>query len=303
MKKLIKICFILWLCLALLASASTLAVGKGIFHFALTRERNTAYNEAHLGTWLSKNSDEVFTTSEDGLNLHAHLKINPFAEGKYAIICHGYKGNATNMSVYAKRLYDLGFTVLCPNARAHGKSEGELIGMGYLERRDILTWIREIISRDPSAQILLFGVSMGGATVLFTSGESDLPENVRAVVSDCAFTSVYDEVGNVMRGYVPFLPSFPFVNGGSIVCMLGGGYSFIKASCVLAVQNSRTPTLFIHGSKDTFVPFYMLDSLYENAKCEKQRLVIDGAGHAAAQGTDPELYWATIKEFINNHFI
>jgi len=303
LKKFLKTCLIFYLCLFFAGTVSFFAVGNVICRVALARKPDTAYTDAEYGRWIAETGTDIFLTSEDGLTLHGHYRENPDADGKYAIVCHGYTGNATNMSVYAKEFFSMGFSVLCPNARAHGKSEGELVGMGYLERRDIIGWINEIIKNDPSAQILLFGVSMGGATVLFTSGEKDLPENVKAVVSDCAFTSVYDEVGNVMRRYVSFLPSFPIVDSGSVVCELKGGYSFRDASCVKAVKKSTTPTLFIHGAADTFVPFYMLDILCENAACEKQKLVVDSAGHGDSRKTAPTLYWNTVKNFIENKFV
>lgn len=303
MKKFLKAILKAYLCLLLIGTVLFFAVGNGICRFALARKPDTAYTETEYSRWIAQGSEDIYITSEDGLTLHGHYRKNPEAYGKYAIICHGYTGNATNMSAYAKELYTMGFSVLCPNARAHGRSEGELVGMGYLERRDIIGWINEIIKNDPSAEILLFGVSMGGATVLFTSGEDDLPDNVKAVISDCAFTSVYDEVGNVMRRYVSFLPRFPIVDSGSVVCELKGGYSFRDASCTAAVERSKTPTLFIHGSKDSFVPFYMLDILYENAACEKEKLVVDGAGHGDSCKTAPDLYWNTIKSFTENYFI
>ena len=303
MKKIIKRLIISYVCLCVLGTASFFAVGNGIYSFALLRDGKPGYSTKEENRWIAQGSEDLYITSEDRLRLHAHLKKNPGADGKYAIVCHGSSGNATTMSAWARELYSMGFNVLCPNARAHGKSEGNVTGMGYLEKRDIILWINEIIRNDPTAQILLFGVSMGGATVLFTSGEKDLPDNVKAIVSDCAFTRVYEEFGNVIRGYVPFLPSFPVVDAASVVCEIKGGYSFRDASCVKAVKKSDTPTLFIHGSADTFVPFYMLDTLYNNASCEKGKLVIDGAGHADARETDPELYWSAVNDFINNNFI
>lgn len=301
--KIIKRLFIVYICLCILGTTGFFAMGNVIFSFGLLTDGEPGYSSKQENRWIAQQSEDLYISSEDGLKLHAHLKQSPIAYGKYAIICHGYSGNATTMSAWAKELYGMGFNVLCPNARAHGKSEGRVTGMGYLERRDIILWINEIIKREPTAQILLFGVSMGGATVLFTSGERDLPENVKAVVSDCAFTRVYEQFGNVIRGYVPFLPDFPVVDSASVVCEIRGGYSFRDASCVKAVKKSDTPTLFIHGSKDTYVPFYMLDTLYKNAKCEKERLVIEGAGHADARETNPELYWSTISEFISNYFM
>ena len=42
--------------------------------------------------------------------------------------------------------------------------------------------IDEIQKMDKDAEILLFGTSMGGATVLFASGEKDLSSSVKAVI-------------------------------------------------------------------------------------------------------------------------
>lgn len=302
MKKFSKRFVISYLILCIIGTVSFFAVGNGIYTYALERRGNSgAYTEEENNRWLVRNSADKYITSEDGLTLHAHFAENPSSAGKYVIICHGYSGKATAMSPHAKKFYDMGFSVLTPNARAHGKSQGNVTGMGYLERRDIILWINEILKTDPNAEILLYGISMGGATVLFTSGEDDLPSNVKAVVSDCAFTRVYEEFGNVVRGYVPFVPDFPIVDSISVVCEIKGGYSFRDASCIEAVRKSSTPTLFIHGSNDTFVPFYMLDELYTNAACTKEKLIVEGAGHAASDTTNPALYWGTIENFTNKY--
>lgn len=302
MKKILKRLLIGYICLCIIGTVSFFAVGNGIFRFSLTRKSTSDYKSYDSKRWIVKTASDMYITSEDGLTLHGHFAENPSAESRYAIVCHGYSGNAATMSSYSKKLYDMGFSVLNPNARAHGKSQGNVTGMGYLERRDIILWINEIIKLDPEAEILLFGVSMGGATVLFTSGENDLPANVRAVISDCAFTRVYEQFGSVIRGSVPFLPNFPIVDSASVACEIRGGYSFRDASCINAVKRSRTPTLFIHGSADTYVPFYMLNILYKNAACEKEKLVIDGAGHADAASVNSELYWETVKSFTDKYF-
>ena len=95
------------------------------------------------------------------------------------------------MSPYGKFYWeDLNYNILMPNNRGHGKSEGNYIGFGWHDRLDYIEWIDYIINRSgKDSKILLHGISMGAATVLMTSGE-DLPENVKAIVSDCAYTSV-----------------------------------------------------------------------------------------------------------------
>ena len=50
-------------------------------------------------------------------------------------------------------------------------SEGDYIGMGWDERLDIIDLINYIIDVDKDSEIVLFGVSMGAATVMNVSGE------------------------------------------------------------------------------------------------------------------------------------
>lgn len=308
MKKFFKTLLILYLALCVIGTGGFFAMGSFIHRVALIRTDDPqADNSVFSGsmsenkTWLEESSVGMYLNTDGGITLHGYLAENPLSNGRYALVCHGYRSKATDMSYFAKCLYDMNISVLAVDARAHGKSGGELIGMGYLEKRDIIQWINEILRINPEAEIILYGLSMGAATVLFTSGEADLPDNVKAVISDCAYSRVYEQIGCTIRGYVPFLPDFPVVDSASVVCELKGGYSFRDASCIEAVKKSSTPTLFIHGSSDTFVPFYMLDILYNNAGCPKERLVIENAGHAQCAATDPALYWSTIEDFINKN--
>ena len=255
--------------------------------------------EEEKKSWLELNSTQKSIFS-DGLFLCGLYAENTLSH-RYAIICHGYSSKSAHMSYFAKMFYDRGFSVLAPDARAHGESGGNVRGMGYLERRDIIKWIKEIEKTDPMAQIVLYGISMGGATVLFTSGESDLPSSVRAVIADCAYTDVYSEIASAVKSYVP-IPAFPLVDAASLLCKIRGSYSFKEASVTEAVKKSTTPTLFIHGSADTFVPFSMLQEIYDSAQCEKDMLVIDGASHARSATHNPEAYWGKVEEFIEKYF-
>ena len=45
----------------------------------------------------------------------------------------------------------------------------------------------------------------------------------------------------------------------------------------------------------------MHDELFECANCEKEKLVIYGAGHAESHIVNEKLYWKTIESFINKH--
>jgi hypothetical protein len=53
--------------------------------------------------------------------------------------------------------------------------------------------------------------------------------------------------------------------------------------------------------KDDFVPYYMMDELYDATSSEKEKLTIKNAGHAKASEIDPETYWTTVSNFINKY--
>lgn len=92
--------------------------------------------------------------------------------------------------------------------RAHGKSGGTYIGFGCLDRMDARLWIGYVIERlGQDCQVMLHGISMGGATVLMTTGLL-LPPQVKAAVSDCGFTSAWEVFSFVLKSMY-HMPSFP----------------------------------------------------------------------------------------------
>ena len=144
--------------------------------------------------WLLEESNykDEYITSFDKLKLHGYKVNNKTNSNKWVIAVHGYTSEGINMSNVAKEYYDMGYNVLIPDLRAHGKSQGDYIGMGWDDRKDIISWIDFIKKEDPNAQVVLHGVSMGAATVMMTSGE-ELPSNVKSIVADCGYTSVWDQ--------------------------------------------------------------------------------------------------------------
>ncbi len=215
----------------------------------------------------------------------------------YAIVCHGYGGDSLQMAGHCRMLYEMGLSVLAPDALAHGDSDGRYIGMGWPERLDLLGWIHQLVEADPQAEIMLLGVSMGGATVMMTAGE-ELPANVKCIVEDCGYSSVMDEFA-VQIGGMFGLPRFPLLYTADLVCRLRAGYWFGEASAVEQLKKATVPMLFIHGEQDDFVPYAMLDQVYEAcASPVKEKLSVPGAGHGAASVVDPVKYWNTIEGFM-----
>ena len=236
--------------------------------------------------------------SKDGFALKGRfLDANT---NNYAIVCHGFTGKYREVLGRAEHFYRQGFSVLTPDARAHGESEGQYRGMGWLEIEDLKIWISKIIEFDERAKILLFGQSMGAATVINVSGE-ELPANVKLVVEDCSYTSVWDEfTGQIGVRY--HLPAFPIMHIADKICLKKAGYSFREASPFKQISKCKLPILLIHGGEDSFVPCQFVHQLYEEANEPKEKLVVEGAGHCMSVAKNEKLYWTTIDNFIKKYF-
>ena len=248
--------------------------------------------------WLEENASDVYIESKK-LRLHSY-EVKAKKESKvWVIAVHGYTDSAYFMVGAAKQFLNYGYNVLMPDLRAHGKSEGKYIGMGWPDRLDLMQWIDYLIATYGNIKIILYGISMGAATVMMTSGER-LPSNVRAIIEDCGYTSAWEEFAYELKTLF-HMPTFPALYNANVITKIRARYSLKKASAIKQVAKSKTPTLFIHGDKDKFVPFYMLDKLYEAASCKKEKLVIKNAGHAEAQKVEPERYWRCVRRFIKHY--
>mgnify|MGYP004527366713 FL=1 len=251
--------------------------------------------------WLIKDSNyiDTYITSSDNLKLHAYEVKNENKTDKWAIVVHGYTSEGKLLSSKAKHLYNMGYNVLVPDLRSHGTSEGNYIGMGWHDRLDIIDWINYIVKNNPNSEIALHGTSMGSATVLMVSGEK-LPSNVKAIVADCGYTSVYDEFSYQLKQLFN-LPAFPIMNFSDVITHIRAGYCLNDASAINQVKKSTTPILYIHGDKDDFVPYYMMDELYNATNSEKEKLTIEGGEHANSDLVNPKLYWSTVNSFLEKY--
>ena len=307
MKRFKKITISIFIVLLTLFIGVSSLVGVLFYNLALNANYSkdiiyAEYNDENLNDaqkWLEEKSNysDKYIESYDKLQLHSYVVTQN--SNKWAIVVHGYGGSGKLMSDKSKYFYDMGYNVLIPDLRGHGKSEGNYIGMGWKDRLDIISWINFIIKENPNAEIVLHGTSMGAATVLMTSGEN-LPSNVKAIVADCAYTSAWDEFSYQLETYLK-VPSSYILNVTNMVTKLKAGYSLKEASALESVKKATVPILFIHGDKDKFVPYSMMDKLYDATSSPKEKLTIDGGEHANSDLVSPFLYWLTVEDFLNQY--
>lgn len=245
----------------------------------------------------NKPCEFVSIQSRDGLTLSGRY-YHTADDAPLAIGFHGYKSCwLTDFCGGADIAFQMGQNVLLIDERAHGKSQGRTISFGIKERQDVLCWVQYAISRfGPDIKILLYGVSMGAATVIMAS-ELDLPGNVKGIVADCPYSSPLDVILAVGKqtGY-PVKLVKPFVILGAKVY---GGFDIQETSAAEAVKHSKIPIMIIHGEDDTFVPPEMSKAIQDANPGMVERHTFPGAYHALSYMVDTPRYHALVKEFMN----
>ena len=150
--------------------------------------------------------DTFMMMPEDSRRLHALFVRN--GSGKTALILHGWRGCSVNI-LFLARIYEqeLGYNVVIPDYHAHGLSDGNMIRMGWLDRKDMMQWVN-LFQTDTMA---VHGISMGGATAMMMSAET-YPEGITDLrfIDDCGYTSVWDELAGELRKQFG-LPEFPLM--------------------------------------------------------------------------------------------
>lgn len=271
------------------------SMGDGVY----TGKQDTKAQEEYDAWYETIETSTWRITSGDGLSLWAEFYPSMTDSHVYVLGVHGYTVDHRDIAPAIMPFAQKGWNVLTPDQRGRGNSEGEYLSMGWLEKDDVVAWVDKIVAYDAQAQIILYGESMGGATVMMASGEK-LPANVIATVEDCGYTSAYAMFQNQLKERFG-LPEFPFLPAAALIGQLRAGFSFYDASAIDQLKNATLPILFIHGGADDYVPTAMGLELYEAYEHEKELLIVDGAGHGASADVDPEGYYDAVFSFLSKY--
>ena len=235
-KKVIKIIAIILVVLIILGIALTEGIGNYFVNYAIARsgaggdrkvseetkieiqgedekiiENNRKTAKESAQKWSEGAIQKtVEVKAKDGITLKGTEYLQDQQTNKWAIILHGYRASTESVLPIGEQFSKKGYNVLIPSMRACGESDGEYLGMGWLEKDDLQNWINLIIEENKNATIILHGSSMGAATVLMASGD-ELPSNVKYIIADSGYTSVWDIFASEAKARFN-LPEFPVLN-------------------------------------------------------------------------------------------
>lgn len=241
--------------------------------------------------------EQVFIKGYDNTNIHARLIDNNNKDNIWIVGVHGYRNSSNTFGEFINPLLKKGYNILLPDLRGCGLSKEKYLTMGNKDKYDVKSWIDYLTEKYPTSKIVIYGVSMGGATTMMTTGLK-LSKNVICVVEDCGYSSLYDELKYEINYFLK-LPAFPALNLADLIYRFKNkGVSFKDVSSVEALKKNEIPILFIHGKNDDFVPYFMLQKVYNANKGYKEKIEFDYTWHAEACMKHTDEYYNSINDFI-----
>ena len=196
--------------------------------------------------------ESVEITAADGIKLRA-WHIRPKNRKGAVLLLHGVSDNREGVFGFAQFMTGAGYSVLLPDARAHGESGGPIATYGLKERNDVHRWADWLAQNESQKCVYGFAESMG-AGILMQSLDGD---RFCAAIAESGFASfreaAYDRIADAMN-----LPLWaartltrPAVEVGFVYARLRYGVWLGSAVPEDVVARTHTPLLLIHGLADT----------------------------------------------------
>jgi uncharacterized protein len=247
---------------------------------------------------------EVSVSTPDGADLKGWL-IRPVRDnGSAVILLHGMSDNRGGMIGYAQLLLLAGYSVLLPDARAHGESGGALATYGLLERQDIHQWISWLVDRTHPDCVFGFAESMGAAHLLQSLS---VEGRFCAVAVESPFSDfreiAYDRMGQTFH-LGPWLGATllrPVVEVAFLRAEQKYGLRMQQVLPEHALAQSQTPLLLIHGADDHNIPARHSERILSARPRNTEIWRVAGADHCGAISTAPDEFASRLLRFYAAH--
>lgn len=248
---------------------------------------------------------DVSITTRDGLTLRAWYIEPEQPNGSSAILLHGVTDNRLGVSGYGELLLQHGYSVLLPDARAHGDSDGNLASYGFREGPDVHQWVDWIYQNHPAKCVYGFGESMGAGIILQSLTRE---QRFCAVAAESPFADfregAFDRVGHTVGILnVPGAQAFlrPAIEVGALYALVRYGLDLDAVSPRKAVAASTTPVLLIHGTADMNIR-PKNSELIHNASLDHSVLwEVPHAAHCGAWSTEHQEFEDRLLGFFKEH--
>ena len=233
--------------------------------------------------------------------LHVDENGNPDSN-KWVFLIHPNSYNGEKIAgVVGPFYYEKGYNIFAPDLRGAGDSEGKT-SLGFLDSLDVYDWLT-ILNRDYNPEeVIVHGISLGGATTNFLSGIDQFMNNgsvkmnttikpirelkVVGLVEDCGYTDMEQ------------------FSGKSSLISMGIGLTEENYDYYHLATNSLKycdlPMLIIHGTKDIIVKVENANTVKNTVKGYVEQWLVEGKNHAfIVMGQEKDAYKEHVQNFID----
>lgn len=217
----------------------------------------------------SLKDDHIKLTLNDGDTVVAYHWQHPSA--KYTLLfSHGNAEDIEDIRPILKKIYNLGISIMAYDYPGYGLSSGKpRLKKSLLAQQQAFDYLTQQKNISPQ-QIILMGVSLGGGIAMQLAPKHPFA----AVILESTFTSAQ----RVMLT-IPLLP-------------------FDKLQSIHWIDKINAPLLVIHGKKDSVIPFWHGEALYNKAKEPKDFFWPDSADHNDLFILEENNYLKKIADFV-----
>ena len=237
---------------------------------AATIDLHRATEAVLVNEWVinARTPRRIQVRSDDGTALAGRMIPGTKRLRPWVLMLHDFGGSWRDSLAFSRIYAAHDCNIMLVDMRAHGESEGEWTGSGWLDRRDVIAWCSWIIARTgEETQIIIHGIGMGATAALFAAEEKDFPIQVRAIVSDSAYTDTWN--ATALRFGKGFAKPQPMLDLYRIILKKSkGGYDLGTGNILPSIQSISTPLFIMHGEKDACTPPYMGMYLAKAAGCD-----------------------------------
>jgi uncharacterized protein len=253
---------------------------------------------------LRLDSEEVTFRSTDGVELKGWWVGAPGAKGTVVMV-HGLNRSRIEMLRRAPFVHRAGWNALLFDLRHHGESGGEATTFGAHEREDVKAAVRLARERSPGP-VVAWGVSLGGASVVFAAAED---AGVAGVICDSSFRSLDDTVRHhvqLFRGFrwwMRLVPAWPVADLAVFWMGRRGGFDPAAADVqAAAARLAGRPALFVANSDDRRMPKEIAFDLKAAAGPGAEVLIVPGKSHGGAWRDGTAAYEAAAAAVLEASF-
>ncbi len=210
------------------------------------------------------------------------------------ILFHGYSTEKTSLLEEAGAFLDLGVSVLLVDFRGSGGSSESYTTVGAHEADDVAVAVRFARQELSHSHVVLFGQSMGAASVLRAVSQHGVQPD--AVIVEAVFDKMLNTVRN--RFHAMRIPPFP---SAELLVFWGGrqwGFDGFRHNPVDYAASIRCPVLFMHGEHDPRATLSEGRRVFDAVPDRKDFVTFPRCRHESYVSTHPDQWRAAVERIL-----